>query len=415
MAAWPPEGLRAGARDPSLLRKPLNPGGEATPLFYASKMMPTKKKILYSLLSLTILITTLELTLRLFNYPPLSKTPGKNYWTPNFPLVNRCENDIRDAGWCAAQIAEQATTAKKLIVVFGGSSVYGYPHTPEYSFPNLLQKKLQDADYTEFKVINAGSPCKDSWYIRACFEKIIEAGIFPHTAVIYEGHNDMINVSLIKTDRNLFLKNNPWFYTLLFFLEDHSSVYAAAALLNKYFQGDSPQELELDDATFAENTKKLTTATRKNLEDFLKRASTHKVRTFLITAASNLYDKEPFHPETSNRTGALHFRKGRTYLLAHQHEKAYDEFILARDSSRYTQRASTSMNNVFRELSKEWPDTQLIDLEHSIRDRYMKSSIGCNLFGDATYCDFHHPNKLLKQVMADDIFNAFKNTESIFR
>jgi hypothetical protein len=114
------------------------------------------------------------------------------------PLVDdedyKARDSIRDCRWnpnavervCSVdRYPTQGTTA---LFTFGGSSMLGTPFWQKLTIPHFIRASLDRAFPGQYVVRNLAAACKDSIFVRSCFDRAIEA--HPDIVVIYAGHND---------------------------------------------------------------------------------------------------------------------------------------------------------------------------------------------------------------------------------
>lgn len=372
--------------------------------------MALLKKIALSFLSLLVYISIGEVGLFLTGQQVLSNEI-ESFWPRNSPLLNRCENDPYDHTDFHKRFWQHNEKEKRHLLFLGGSSVAGEPHGYEDSFPKYVQKILKNQNSNQY-IINGGSSCKDSDYIKRSYDTVKDS---PHLdyIIIYAGHNDVINLGLRDTPRAIFLKNNPIFRKMQIFLEDNSYLYSYIRLkIYDIFSQEkfNPSDRNLEDIN--ENKKLLTKFYKNNIRYVIKEAKKRGQKVLLITQTSNLLDYNVDKLDTPFDRSFNALQVGRQLFGQKKFTQALKMLIEAKDHDPVPNRVISEINNATRALSKE-ESVGLLDLEKITHDKYLKIGIGCNLFGDETYCDHLHPNRFYKRWIAELVVAKITEMEKI--
>lgn len=350
-----------------------------------------------------LFIGLIELTLFLFNFQTLKQDPSITGWETHSAMLNRCEFATQE------EVAKKCSpftknANKKNVLAFGGSSLVWSFDPKEPNFIDLANRKIMDAK-EDVVIINYGTPCKDSYFVKHCYNRVRSLG---HESVfVYVGHNDVINAGYVNTDRGLVLKKLHRFRDIIFALQDNSRVYAVVAkawsslgIANSHYSN-----MQLNDLKEAQ--KKILVAYERNLRDVIKMASEEGSEVILGTLISNLYEREPgaYSPKDFFTDDSVYLEAREMYKMAqdslakNRWREAYEYFSRARDLDPQGDRAYSGMNDVVRKLATEYEHVKLIDFERVFYERYAKESIGCNLFQQGPICDHIHPNIKAKKLM----------------
>ena len=107
-----------------------------------------------------------------------------------------------------------------------------------------------------------------------------------------------------------------------------------------------------------------------------------------------------------------HVIAGRELFRSKHFSEALKEYKLARDSW-LNFRAHSALNERLRELSRGKPQVHLVDFEQELNRVGLEIGIGCNFFGDSTYCDQLHLNTRSHAIMANMIREVIKGLEKL--
>jgi len=161
---------------------------------------------------------------------------------------------------------------------------------------------------------------------------------------------------------------------------------------------------------------------KNNLQKMCHIAVRKDASVILCTVASNLRDCAPFgsvHGTTKDSLAEagdanLHFKWGREFLLTGNQEKAYEQFIKARDFDVLRFRTDTKLNNITREVFRENDSTRvlLLDFERIIRSYAENGISGYDLFYEHVHFNFQG-NYFLAINLAAEVQKALKLTSTI--
>ncbi|MGC9503058.1 SGNH/GDSL hydrolase family protein [Baaleninema sp.] len=107
--------------------------------------------------------------------------------TPNY---EDDENRHNSLGYRGEEIIQPKPEGEFRIVCIGGSTTYT-TRVDDYrlSYPDLLEKELQERGYTNVNVVNAGVPGWESWNFLIDFE-LRTLDLDPDMIIVYSGYND---------------------------------------------------------------------------------------------------------------------------------------------------------------------------------------------------------------------------------
>ncbi len=148
----------------------------------------------------------------------------------------------------------------------------------------------------------------------------------------------------------------------------------------------------------------------RNLTSIIEAAAGSDAQIILSTIVSNLYefpvkrdewDSSPlFDPDERPDLipWAERYREGIAMHRTGDFDGALSAFSAARD--RFMRgRAPAMLNERIRELASRHEHVELVDFERRLHAR-ARMGIGCNFFGDESYCDQFHPNARTQEMIA---------------
>jgi len=300
---------------------------------------------------------------------------------------------------CAPELLE-TEPPRDLVVALGGSSVAGY--RIEQPFPQALQKQLQRQRPERYRVFNRGLFCKDSIYVRDCGLAALDAN--PDWLVVYTGHNDNGAWGARNPGLWIWLEEHSWIYDLDTVLAK-TRFYSVVARSTLPKGGPATRMFEVPDpATTAEPRKVSLAKLEDNLSILVAAARERGTRVILVTVVSNLWEY-PLRRKNWGRAAAWgkgstsrgleewrrHFLAGIAADKGGDYATALTAFKRARDVFQRG-RAHSEANQRLREFAARNPDVVLIDFERELEVLAAPKGIGCNYFGEESYCDQFHPN-----------------------
>lgn len=357
-----------------------------------------------------LLVASLEGVAYLCGVEPLSADP--HYLQR--ARMQRCQYDFNTFGTrCSAEAI--ATSRPHVVLALGGSSVEGYPPGHTDPFPNQLSAMLHATHPGEYAVFNLGSRCKDSTYVRKCVERAIAAN--PEVLVIYAGHNSYANWGFTNPERQAFLEDHPWILDLQRWLA-HSRAYSLEArLIASAADAGAEQNAGVSDETFERSRRFILERYTSDISSVIDIAARHGTRVILVTVVSNLHEfpvpkslwntteRTPSLQPRRREVSSKHFWSGVDLYHAERHQEALAQFKLARDEDPQG-RAPSELNERIRELGRDNPQVHVVDFEKQLDREGAADGIGCNFFGDETYCDQFHPNTRTGRMIAESVFQV---------
>lgn len=303
-----------------------------------------------------------------------------------------------------------ASPRPRVVVTLGGSSVQGVPVGRVVPFATHLQGLLDAAHPNEYAVFNLGLMCKDSTYVRRCVEQLI--GAAPEFLIVYSGHNSYANWGFENPAARIFLAEHAWLYDLDWFFMGSRilSLWARAAgsLMTSPLMGEAEPPPE----QFARARATILAHYTSDITSLLDLAGENASQVILLTVVSNLYEY-PLRRAQWNQPGlgstrwGPAFSEGVDLYRAGRFAEALAAFKRARDA--FPQgRAPSELNQRVRELAQGRPYVHLADFERELDQIGLEDGIGCNFFGDETYCDQFHPNTRTHRLIAAALFREME-------
>jgi lysophospholipase L1-like esterase len=351
----------------------------------------------------------LETGARLAGVTPLSEDEAYVRYTAE----RHCQFGWRvAASACAPKNFEHGN--RRLLVTLGGSSVFGYPKGNP-SFAPMLGHLLKRAAPKTWRVVNRGFACKNSHFVQDCAQRALEAGA--EVLVIYAGHNDYATYGVWNPERAIRLERYAWLYDVEVWL---ARSRAFSALIGLMRSEAAPQRYpaQPDPEQVAAAQMIVRDAFTRNIGSVIDAAARHGARIILVTVVSNLYeypvkreewDSSPLF-DPGERPDLVHwardYKKGIAQHRAGEPAAALAAFASARDSF-MRGRAPALHNERVRELAARHPHVALVDVERLLHARAAEG-IGCNFFGNETYCDQFHPNERTHRMIAAAVLDKLR-------
>ncbi len=351
----------------------------------------------------------IEIAARVAGTPPLSENDAYVAYTTQ----RRCQ-----FSWRAAETACSNEPLKhpdtRLLVTLGGSSVFGYPPGIP-PFAARLKKLLDHAAPNAWRVVNLGLPCKNSLFLRNCAYRALDAGA--EVLVIYAGHNDFAGYGVWNPSRQIWLDQNAWLYDLEMWL---SRSRAFSALIRLMRNDTAPNLFPPlpGPAQIAAAQQIVAAAFARRITSVIDAAAARGTRIILSTVVSNLYehpvkradwDSSPLYNSAARPdlvAWAQRYREGIARHRSGDFEAALSAFTAARDTFMHG-RAPTLLNEQVRELASQHSHVSLIDFERQLHT-YAPEGIGCNFFGNDSYCDQFHPNARTHRMIAAALLDKLR-------
>jgi hypothetical protein len=298
------------------------------------------------------------------------------------------------------------------VLVFGGSSVQGYP-IGEPPFSAYLDILLEREAPGAYRVHNFGAACRDSTYVRKCARRV--PGKPGDVYVVYSGHNDFGNY-MVKSPRLRELSIEfPWvskldsllarshFYSLLYRLL-RGERRASALPVSAHTQLTDEEWRYAYDFTLEHYT--------RNLTRVIEQARDRDIDVVLATLLSNVsefpYRRERWDAVVAGDPSApsdARYAEGIRLFRAGRHLDALERFRAAKDLALWG-RAPSELNHRIRLLAATHRHVHLVDLEAAIAEIWGGEGYGCDFFGAQTRCDQFHPNARLNEFIARRLSHA---------
>lgn len=368
--------------------------------------------LLIIILSLVIFIGGSELILGLIGVKPLSQDAGTSMWDSFALELNQCVFDEKEVERLCSPRHDLRKDDYVMIDAFGGSSLVWSADPGEPSFIDLTNQKLEN-DGVKIRLINYGSSCKDSEFIKDCAQAIKPYSSGP--LFIYSGHNDFCNLGYVSTERGIFLRRTQVPQKIAFFLQDQSRLYTLVSKALRWvsFGESRVANLRVDELKEAE--KKVISFYIENLKSIIEENKKTNTQIILATVVSNIHDIAPMHnfkPKPALASAGVQslelFDMAQNYFHQGEYQIAFDHFKKARDLDPMGYRATSALNKSIRQLASHYDHVKLIDIEKFFKQEFITQGWGCNLFGSDLYCDHVHPNLLAKKKMASYIAEQLK-------
>ncbi len=280
------------------------------------------------------------------------------------------------------------------IDVFGGSSVVGVFASPGADFPHVMDRDLPE----KWHVLNRARSAKNSFWALHCMEQTIGDGA--RIWIVYEGHNDFIDLSGPHLERSIYFENHPKALLIL----DALLNSPASAVLRPFFR---VAPVTVSAGEHDQQVQRILNISEGNYRKMVELARGHGIKLVLCTVISNLDYPPISQPPTGEVDG---WSAERAFVHAQELYKegnakeGYRFETMARDRDPRVWRAPSAFNELMRRLANENSDVvKLIDLERNLERDYGSFPIGCNLFGQNGHCDWVHPNDLAHGWIAKQI------------
>jgi lysophospholipase L1-like esterase len=309
--------------------------------------------------------------------------------------------------------ARVTTSRARLVIALGGSTVQGYPVGKVDPFPRQLEGMLEAAHPGEYAVVNRGLMCKDSTYVRQCAERVIAAR--PALLVVYSGHNSYSNWGFDDPAAWIFFEDHAWLFDLARVFTRSRAFTAGVRLWGTAAGGPAP---EPSDAEFAQAGRVILERYTADLSAVIALAGRAGTEVVLVTVVSNLHEfpigrsrwGEPL-PEVAGSARQArwraHYAQGIAAFGAGRFAEALAAFARARDEWPLG-RAPSELNERIRELARTHAHVHLVDFARDLEQLGREEGIGCNFFGDETYCDLFHPNTRTHRLIAEAVFRKIE-------
>ena len=204
------------------------------------------------------------------------------------------------------------------VVVFGGSTVFGFPYQPELAFPRQLEVALQrQHDGVQVEVLNAGITGINSFGIADLVRQGIRAA--PDLIIIHTGHNEFYGPGGVASTT---LDVSPSLFPSIVRFRRLRLFQAFSALLRSPGTGlELPAGLAFNVSVQVDGSldRKAEQRYRANLTQIVQTAQTANIPILLTTVACNLRDQSPIRsPLRIDLSFEAYRRWHRLFLLGEQ-------------------------------------------------------------------------------------------------
>jgi tetratricopeptide (TPR) repeat protein len=397
------------------------------------QLSPRKKwvfRIIMLLLPL-ILLTILELTLRLFNYGGnldlLIPAPGKvsDYLMCNRNVGRRFFYTLQGVlpGVPKDLILKKKPKNGYRIFVLGGSTAAGFPYGNNVMFSRILNHRLADVfPERHIEIMNIAMSAINSYALLDYMDEILARE--PDAILIYAGHNEfygalgvasmeslgkyrwMVNTFLKFTRFRTFLLVRDFVGQIRRWIENMDNEGTA----NVYTE--TLMERIVADQTISYGSRLYELGKQQfeeNLRAIYKKAKDHGVPVLISELVSNVRDQAPFVSQASNNLpSAMEIYKLAQSLEA---EKKYTDaertYERAKDLDELRFRAPEEFNKIIYSVAAEFSEP-VVPMES-----YFEKASPNGLVGDNLMTDHLHPNISGYFLMADAFFDAMHDNKFI--
>ena len=436
------------------------------PRAQASTVLSTRKKLLFSLLSVLLFFVGAELVLTVAGVEPTRshEDPFVGFvgsdplFVPDQdaqgePILVTAPNKRGFFNPQAFPAAKQPGTLR--VFCLGGSTTYGRPYSDRTSFAGWLRVLLPEADPgRRVEVINAGGISYASYRVARVAEEVLAYD--PDVLVVYTGHNEFLEERTYGEVRERSVLLNGAI-DVVSRTRIGAVVAQALGVSQEAVDGrtvlPSEVEAELDhsagldlytrDDALAEGVE---THFRTTLERLADRCAEAGVELVLVTPASHLADFSPFKSEPSDgltaeqrrtvdeevravetalasgdtgaarraaeravdvdpRDARAQWWRGRALEAAGEVEAAEQAYVRARDEDVCTLRATSDLQRIVREVARERGIPQ-VDFVERLREASLQRT-GEPAVGEEFFLDHVHPTIEGHRLLALDLLALF--------
>ncbi len=342
-----------------------------------------------------LLFGALEGVLFLVGVPRFVRTDEGNHITS----FQDCRFGKSELSHCAP-VSERT---RKTILVYGESTVEGYPLPQEKRFTSVLQKRLETRAPGQYRVVNYGVSCKDSFFIAECVRRSVN--VSPSAVVLYAGHNDFTN-NFNPRSLAVPFRNSAWLPHVLVYLRRYSRLYSVLASAAIKARGEQAYPFASMEEYQARH-QVVVDGFLTRLDEIRRLAEGAGAQFLLFVPGSNLQFRTE---ERRLRSDVFKHLKAQSWnfleagnreLKAGKWQESLSLYRQARDIDPVPSRATSAFNESLRAYALQHPEIRLVDFDRLLDTRYGPEGIGCNLFGDKTYCDQMHPNAAMHELLAE--------------
>ena len=370
-----------------------------------------------------LLLFTLEGVLRLVSY-------GKDYplfvadansptsWVMNPEVSEKYFSNNANAtiGYQEPFPMEKGTNTFRIFVL-GASTAVGYPYLHNGSFHRHLQHRLNRTfpDKT-IEVTNLALTAVNSYTVLDFAEQLVDYQ--PDAVLIYAGHNEYYGA--LGVGSTTAIGSSPALVRLMLQLRELRVVQLLTNTLHLFKPTASPSDLQ-------ENLMKRMTAEQSiaynsdlyqkgiqqykaNLTAALSILDEHEIPTFISTLVSNEKDLTPFVSDSIQEESSANYfyQLGQKAYQQADFSVAKQHFIKAKELDMLRFRAPEAMNDVIRELTKQFLQVYLVDAR-----AHLESSIPHRIVGNEVLLEHVHPNQLGYSLIADAFYQRLRKENII--
>jgi len=327
----------------------------------------------------------------------------------------RARDHILSCRWNSEHLVERCSPKPARrdvtrIFVLGGSSVAYEPDRG--SMAQVLGFRLRAAHPGEYVVLNLARPCKDSFFVRSCVERAIEAE--PDLIVIYSGHNDFGGYCTPHPRLRMVMGRHPWLLDVRRALAGSRAYSWLARGARASLEPVPALERPDPDWDVQRSVGIVLDNYLENLGTIVALAGSRSIPVVLVTVVGNLYE---FPLQKKEWDAALAsaarpdappwltlYARGIQLAREGRFADALREFESSRDLYYPSQRAPSVLNDALRQLAGEHDHVHLVDFEAELALLGRSAEVGCNFFGNRDYCDGVHPNTRTNILIGEALF-----------
>ncbi len=373
-----------------------------------------RKKIVFYIAALLIpmlFFMILEGSLRFFDYRGDTRlfTFPEEYFEGEYGFVNRNFNaryffNTRNLPGFSndAFLADKPDTSFRVFAM-GGSSTAGYPYGFNALFSRVTADALNDIlPGRLIEVINLGASAVNSYTLYDQIPEILEQK--PDAIFIYAGHNEFYGALGVGSSEQfgafpgfvrtyLKLQRLKTFMLLRDGIASMSQWIASGILGQPHPARDGTlmqrmvqdQTITLDSRVFEYGKNQF----ESNLDEILQRFRDNNIPVFISSIASNLRDQEPFVSIETPRypPARVVFEQARRYYSQGEYDRAYEQFVYAKDLDALKFRAPEVFNDIIRSKAEKH-GAIYVPVYENMREQSENRIIGFELM-----LEHLHPNR----------------------
>lgn len=275
------------------------------------------------------------------------------------------------------------------IFIYGGSTTVGV-HMPKVGYVEQLKLQLVSLIKMPVEIFNLGFSGFTSTDDRFLVDRTINSR--PDLIIIYTSHNEFLRFQPLPYYSYILQKLN-------FAVFPKIIAYFTQKIVNKSPEFDT-------DVTSVDNTvrQEILKVFEDNMRAIIRKGSSKKVPTLLVTAVSNISD----WPPVKESDGAyFYYRRGQINEKLANFEEAKKDYQLAKDLDIKPWRVLSSMNQFVRQLA----DKKYIYVADA--EKYFEKLSPNGLVGNELIVDNVHPSTLGKYYLTLAILETLKKNQII--